>query len=121
MRFSLPRRSVRHRVRDLLLAYFDERDGDDLHDAMRALAQFYDLAMPTIGWRRQIDRGWTAGRTHSTGRIELIRPDHWHRQHVCKPTPDEWAATAIHEFYHYLTWVDEERKADDFARRWMEE
>lgn len=121
MRFTMPGRAVRQRVRGLLLSFFDEGDEDDLTEAVRQVAEFYGVKPPRIEWRRRIDKGETAGRTHADGRFELIRPRFWHLQRVCKPTPEEWAATFLHEFWHHLTWVDEEKKADAFAQQWMED
>lgn len=120
MRFPVPGEPLRRRVRALLLSFFDEGDEDELDEAMRLIAGFYRVTPPAIGWRRQIDRGATAGRTHADGRFELIWPRFWHLQTVVPATPEAWAETVMHEWWHLLTWVDEERKADAFAQRWME-
>lgn len=121
MRFHVPSKAVRARVKALLHSFFDEGDDSELTEAMRLIADFYKVKPPTITWRRRIDRGLTAARTNIDGTIELLRPRFWHLQHVCKPTPEQWIETVLHEWWHLLTWVDEERKADTFARRWMEE
>lgn len=117
----MPPKALRHRVRTLLLSFFDEGDEGELTEALRIIAAFYGVPVPPIVWRKQIDGGATAGRTHSDGRIELMRPRFWHLQTVCKPTPEDWCETVLHEVWHALTWVDEERKADTFAQRWMED
>lgn len=117
----MPNKALRAKVKGLLVSFFDEGDDAELTEAMRLIAEFYKVTPPTITWRRRIDNGQTAARTHADGRFELVRPRFWHLQHVCKPTPEEWSETCLHEWWHLLTWVDEERKADEFARRWMDE
>lgn len=122
MRFTVPGKAIRERVRSLLLAYFDEGDEADLDQALQLIADYYGVKPPRVVWRvKPIDRGWTAARTHADNRFELMRPASWHLQHVVPPTPENWCDTIFHEFWHLLTWVDEEKKADAFARRWMEE
>jgi hypothetical protein len=121
MLFKYGGAALRQRVKGLLIAFFDEGDDADLDEAMRLIADFYKVKVPRISWRRQIDKGRTAALTHQDNRFELIRPRFWHLQGVCKPTPEEWSETVLHEWFHLLTWVDEERKADAFAQRWMED
>lgn len=121
MRFPVPNKTLRRQVKALLHSFFDEGDDAELAEAMQLIADFYAVRVPTITWRRRIEGGLTAARTNIDGTIELLRPRFWHLQSACKPTPEEWAETVLHEWWHVLTWVDEEKKADAFARRWMEE
>lgn len=121
MRMLLPPRALREQVTGLLISFFDEGDDAELTEAMRLMSAFYGVRPPRICWRQRIDRGATAALTHEDNRFELIRPRFWHLQSVCKPTAEEWAQTVLHEWWHLLTWVDEERKAWTFAKRWMED
>lgn len=121
MRMLLPPKRLRAEVSALLVAFYEEGDDADLATALRLVSEFYGVKVPRVQWRRRMDKGATAARTHSDNRFELIRPRYWHLQHVVKPTAETWAETVLHEWFHALTWVDEERKADAFAQRWMED
>jgi hypothetical protein len=122
MRMLLPGVRVRRRVQQLLVAYFDHGQDADFAEALRLLVEFYKLTAPRVDWYIYLDRGKALGYTFEDGHIELILPEHWRQMKPTEhfqPTCARWVNTVLHELYHYLHFVEEERKADNFARQFV--
>lgn len=85
--------------------------------ALKILCRFYEVKDPQIEWYEYIDYGKTWGKTWSDGKIHLIHPKEWADK---KRSVADWCTTFYHEIYHYLTFVDEENKADKFSALFLE-
>lgn len=115
-RFTFPPSARREKVVHLLTMAYDTEDFEHVHEAARIVTDYYKLKPVKIGRRRKFKPRTLAGLCWEDGRIELLCPSVWKREH--RPRA-KWIATALHEFGHYVFWVDGEKKADDFARRMM--
>jgi len=119
MRFTLPPPKLLAEINGHLEDFFTEHDEADLTSALDLLCAFYDVAHPRVLWRRTIDRGVTLGITYHHNTLHLIRPAVWVTRKRDN-TEEEWIETFWHEWYHVVHYVDDETKADQFARLCME-
>ena len=72
--------------------------------------------MRRFAWRRRF-RQRILGKCWETGFIELLHPDAWRTQGEGGRTL--WVATVLHEMWHFIAWIEDEKRADDFAARVM--
>lgn len=79
------------------------------------LCAFYKVQRPNIEWFEYLGHGKILGLTWSDGRIQLIHPENWKGKRA--GTERTWVRTVLHEWWHYLTFVEDEQKADQYARR----
>lgn len=121
MRFPLPPKKLRRHVTTLLRDFYQEHDVGDFRAAWQVLCDFYQIKPPVIRWRRRIEGGKTWGLTHSDNIVELLLPAWFARQEPPDNTEEQWCATTLHEFWHVLSMVDAEQKADAFAARFLED
>lgn len=114
-----PRRLQRQIVAELHDAYA-EPTHHAVQNALRPLATHYGVSLPRIRWMDAPERRYALGLTHDSGVIALIHPDVWRRQKTHN-TELEWIAVVLHEAFHWLFFVQQERKADAFAAAFLEE
>ena len=119
---------LRRKVRERLEKFYAEYQDPDFAEALRLLAEFYDLPVPKIHWYEKIDNGRSLGMTDDDGTISLVHPENWKQMKACpatkthkgfQPTCAFWVTTVLHEWNHYMNAVDDERKADLYARKFV--
>lgn len=122
MRLNLPPRPLRHDIVEQLHDAYAEPRLTDIRAALALLAKHYDLPAPRVTWLKDRQRRDRYGDTRPCGTVALMRPVQWRRQRKPGALVDErsWVTTALHEAYHYLWWVQDERKADAFAAAMVE-
>ncbi len=76
------------------------------------MSKFYEVKVLKVEWYEYLDNGKTWGKTWTDGAIHLIDPKIWESR---GRSIEQWIDTFHHEFWHYLTFVEEEEKADEFA------
>lgn len=118
MRMTMPGLRDRRTVDGLLTRFFRDYDLPAFRRAVRALARFYCLPSPPVRWFEYLDWGKTAGRTYENGSIHLVHPENWKRGRKYN-SERQWVHTVYHEMGHYVLWADPERKADQFAYRFV--
>jgi len=118
MRMIVPGIRERRTVDRRLAAFFHEYRMGEFRRAIGSLSRFYDLPRPRVGWFEYMDWGKTAGRTYENGRIHLVHPENWKRGRKYN-SERQWVHTVYHEMGHYVLWSDPERKADEFAYRFV--
>ena len=117
MRLALPPKPVCDEIDGAFHDFFVEpaAHAREFRVALEAWAEFYHLKRPPVRWRRRLIQDWSAeGLCWPDGTIDLIHPRNW------PGTETEWMESLYHELGHYLLWADAEKKADMYARRWME-
>ena len=82
------------------------------------MARFYGLRPPRVAWFEYLDWGRTAGRTYENGAVHLVHPENWKNGRKYN-SERQWIHTVYHEMGHYMLWADAERKADNFAYRFV--
>ena len=120
MKMLLPSRAVRKLVTQELELFYSSNDLWRFTVAVSLLVQFYKVKMPVIEWVIELDSGASLGKTNEDGVIQLIIPGkHWLKQveDIHGNSPDVWIKVFFHEWWHYMVWVDEEEKADEFAEK----
>lgn len=115
-------------IRNLLQESFKTNSIHECKLAARELAYYYRIPAPTIYWwehvhfdvqdKSAVGDAW--GKTTSTGVIELTSPESWRKEAPGRGWKG-WARIFFHEWYHYLYWVNDENKANAFARKAMEQ
>lgn len=85
---------------------------------MAVVCRHYGVSVPRVRWLKDTEWRKAYGMTDSEGIIIVQRPAVWRRQKK-NNTEEAWQAVIFHELYHYLTWVQAERKADRFARDFL--
>jgi len=118
MRMMMPGVRDRRTVDELLTRFFRQYDLGAFRRAVGAMTRFYCLRVPPIRWFEYLDWGKTAGRTYENGRIHLVHPENWKRGRKYN-SERQWIHTVYHEMGHYVLWADAERKADQFAYRFV--
>jgi hypothetical protein len=108
------RRAVDRRLR----VFFRQHGVRNFQSALAALSRFYRLRTPRIRWFEYLDWGKTGGRTYENGVIHLVHPENWKRGRKYN-SERQWMHTVYHEMGHYVLWADAERKADQFAYRFL--
>ena len=118
MRMMLPGLRERRTVDRLLTAFFRDYELRDFRSAIVAMSRFFSLRTPRVEWFEYLDWGKTGGRTYENGKIQLVHPENW-KQGRKYNTERQWIHTVYHEMGHYVLWSDAERKADNFAYRFI--
>jgi len=118
MRMMMPGVRSRRLVDRLLTRFFHEYDNSAFQRAIAGMARFYQLTVPRVVWFEYLDWGKTGGRTYENGRIHLVHPENWKRGRKYN-SERQWIHTVYHEMGHYVLWADPERKADQFAYRFV--
>ena len=118
MRMMLPGVRERRTVDRLLTAFFRDYNLRDFRSAIVAMSRFFHLPTPRVEWFEYLDWGKTGGRTYENGKIQLVHPENW-KQGRKYNTERQWIHTVYHEMGHYVLWTDAERKADNFAYRFI--
>jgi hypothetical protein len=118
MRMIMPGLRDRRTVDGLLTRFFRDYDVSVFRRAVGAMARFYRLAAPPVRWFEYLDWGKTGGRTYESGLIHLVHPENWKRGRKYN-SERQWIHTVYHEMGHYVLWADPERKADQFAYRFV--
>ena len=118
MRMIIPNLRERRAVDRLLTGFFRDYAMAAFRRAMRALSHFYDLPTPRVEWFEYLDWGKTAGRTYENGKVHLVHPENWKKGRKYN-SERQWIHTVYHEMGHYVLWADAERKADNFAYRFV--
>ncbi len=115
---DLPGIRERRSIDRWLTAFFREYRLADFRRAIAAMSRFFRLPPPRIDWFEYLDWGKTAGRTYENGVIHLVHPENWKKGRKYN-TERQWIHTVYHEMGHYVLWADAERKADNFAYRFV--
>ena len=118
MRMMLPACRDRRTVDRLLTRFFHDYRLGDFRRAIGRVARFYGLRPPRVAWFEYLDWGRTAGRTYENGAIHLVHPENWKNGRKYN-SERQWVHTVYHEMGHYVLWADAERKADNFAYRFV--
>jgi hypothetical protein len=118
MRMIIPGLRERRTVDRLLTAFFRDYRVGDFRAAIVAMSRFFSLRTPRVEWFEYLDWGKTGGRTYENGKIQLVHPENW-KQGRKYNTERQWIHTVYHEMGHYVLWSDAERKADNFAYRFI--
>ena len=118
MRMMFPGVRERRTVDRLLTTFFREHRELDFRRGIGLLGRFYHLPRPRVRWFEYLDWGKTAGRTYENGDIHLVHPESWKRGRKYN-SERQWIHTVYHEMGHYMLWADAERKADNFAYRFV--
>ena len=118
MRMIIPNLRERRTVDRLLTGFFRDYAIGAFRRAMCALSRFYDLPTPRVEWFEYLDWGKTAGRTYENGKVHLVHPENWKKGRKYN-SERQWIHTVYHEMGHYVLWADAERKADNFAYRFV--
>ncbi len=108
------RRAIDRQLSD----FFREHREHDFRRAISGLSRFYHLRSPKVEWFEYLDWGKTAGRCYEDGKIHLVHPENWKRGRKYN-SERQWIQTVYHELGHYVLWADAERKADQFAYRFV--
>lgn len=118
MKHLFPAVQVKRKVKHRLYEYFDGEEIDIFNAAINMFCEFYEILPPTVAWYIKLDDPKVAGLTYSTGKIELFSPAAWkkNKKYFSKR---RWVEVVFHELYHFLYWVDDEKKADEFAKGMM--
>lgn len=122
MRVLIPGVRLRRRVRERLEAFYAQYQDPDFDEAVRLLSEFYKLPLPKIRWYEKINNGRILGLTEENGTISLTHPEDFKRMQAGKtfqPTCAQWVGVVLHEWAHYLWHIEEERKADLYARKFV--
>jgi hypothetical protein len=114
----LPGRRERRTVDRLLTQFFREYRLPDFRRAVGMMSRFYRLRIPAVAWFEYLDWGKTAGRTYENGNVHLVHPENWKNGRKYN-SERQWIHTVYHEMGHYVLWADAERKADNFAYRFV--
>ena len=109
---------ARRAVDRLLTSFFRQYRLGHFRRAIGSLSRFYRLPPPRFEWFEYLDWGKTAGRTYENGSIHLVHPENWKRGRKYN-SERQWVHTVYHEIGHYVLWADAERKADQFAYRFV--
>jgi len=118
MRMMLPACRDRRTVDRLLSQFFQDYRIGDFRRAIGRVARFYGLRPPRVAWFEYLDWGRTAGRTYENGSVHLVHPENWKNGRKYN-SERQWVHTVYHEMGHYVLWADAERKADNFAYRFV--
>jgi hypothetical protein len=118
MRMMMPGIRERRAVDRRLRAFFRQYGVRSFQGALAALSRFYRLRTPRIQWFEYLDWGRSGGRTYENGVIHLVHPENWKRGRKYN-SERQWVHTVYHEMGHYVLWADAERKADQFAYRFL--
>ena len=112
---------MRKEINDRLHDFFAEHDMADFRRALTLLVQYYHIPHPCVCWRRCIEKHKTQALTFDDNRLHLYLPRYWAAR--TEPPTDERSYIGVvwHEVYHLLTIVQEEARADEFARLAMED
>lgn len=114
MKFLYPPNKVRKEIIYRLRMYFRTDEEEFFRAAMNLFFEFYEVEQPKVDWYERLDDIRVAGLTYSTGRIELIAPSAW-KSNKKHRTQQRWLEVVFHELYHFLFWVSDEAKAEEYA------
>lgn len=118
----LPPKALRREVVRALADAFDEPRLEDIRTALVHVADYYRVRKPRVRWLSDSERRTKQADTHRFRYvISVMRPDQWRRQRKKGQPTDErgWRRAACHEIYHWVWWVNDERKADAYADAFM--
>src|SRR5205814_4486126 len=101
-----------------LTRYFRAQREVGLRPALALLGPFYRPPRPPGVWFEDLHWGKTAGRTYENGAVHLVHPENWKNGRKYN-SERQWIHTVYHEMGHYMLWADAERKADNFAYRFV--
>ena len=118
MRMMMPGLRERRTADRLLTGFFRGYDEAAFRRAIGTMSRCYELPVPQVAWFEYLDWGKTGGRTYENGRIHLVHPENWKRGRKYN-SERQWIHTVYHEIGHYVLWADAERKADQFAYRFV--
>jgi hypothetical protein len=118
MRMLFPAIRDRRTIDRQLSDFFRSHREHDFRVAMWGLSRFYHLRSPKVVWFEYLDWGKTAGRCYEDGKIHLVHPENWKKGRKYN-SERQWVQTVYHEMGHYVLWADAERKADQFAYRFV--
>ena len=120
MRMNLPPKKLRARLTKLLLAYYRNENPDGFKVALNDFCAHYRVKRPKVQWVPASKLGKNAALTFDNGVLHLITPVEWGRMpSKYDRSPMQWIFSLYHEFYHFLHWVNDENKADEFARKML--
>lgn len=115
MKFLYPPDKTRLEVTSRLRQFFKTEEVEFFNAALNLFAGFYEIEKPMVTWYLRLDDVKVAGLTYSSGKIELIDPSAWKKNRKHRGVR-RWLEVCYHELYHYLFWVQDEAKADEFAK-----
>lgn len=118
MKFLIPPDKVCREIKSRLYQYFRTEEVEFFNAALNLYCHFYEVPVPTVTWFQRLDDVRAAGFTYSNGKIELIAAEFWKRNRKHKGMV-RWVEVVYHELYHYLFWVSDELKADEYAKAMM--
>lgn len=121
MRVLLPGVRIRRRIDTALDTFFDKYQDGDFETALTEICAFYQLPKPRVIWYESLDSRTTMGEVTESGIMRLIHPENFKKRksHTQGASKREWIWTFLHEMWHYLHWVDDERKADAYAKKFV--
>lgn len=118
MRMIYPGIRERRTIDRQLTEFFRRHAPSKFRRAIRTISHFYHLRTPKVDWFEYLDWGKGAGRTLEDGKIFLVHPENWKRNRKYK-SERQWIQMVYHEMGHYVLWADAERKADQFAYKFI--
>lgn len=118
MKYPYPPKATQREIVSRLKTFFKTEEIEFFNAAMNMFFSYYEEPQPTVEWYVKLDDPKVAGLTYSNGRIELYTPSSW-KQNRKYRTRKQWLVVVLHELWHYLVWIDEERKADEFANGFL--
>jgi len=117
MKRIIPGKRLRAKVINLLEQAYEDDDTELGKRALRLVCWEFGLKVPRLYFKARI-RHNLAGQCYEDGdRIDVSKPSVWKAE---GRTRHAWLLVVLHEFGHHVLWADRERKADLFARRWLD-
>lgn len=117
-RVKFPRARRRDKILNLIAMAFDAEDKESLVEAAKIVTDHFKMKpVRRFVWRRTPLKPRTlAAQCWRSGWIEILSPKVWKAEGRSR---ESWTQTILHELGHYVFWVDDEQRADDFAERIM--
>lgn len=123
MRHLVPPKAICRDFVAAMVATFDEPNLRDVRAAFAPVCAFFQVAVPRFRWQNGAERRRNyAHMLYVEGRgttIALTHPKHW-VENLDRNGPHEWAFDALHELDHVLKIPQQERRAESFARAFMD-
>ena len=116
MKHLVPPDKVRKEVSSRLKTFFKTGELEFFTAALNLYCSFYEVEVPRVDWYQRLDTSGTAGLTYRSGKIELISPEFWKKNRRHRSFK-RWLQVFYHEGYHYIWWVDDETKAEEYAEQ----
>lgn len=114
MKYPYPPKATQREIVYRLRMFFKTEEVEFFNAALNLFFSYYEEPIPKVEWYLRMDDSAIAGLTYDNGKIDLIAPEAWKKRKKYK-TQRRWIEVCFHELYHYLFWVDDERKAEEFA------